>query len=104
MFLTMCVSWFHPVLAQTSFLAQATSRMFDQMGLGAAILLTVVGTILHWRLPELRMSAEESVKDSKMTEEQARRQIRFYTRCATVATFVGVAVLLVVMFDLSRGG
>lgn len=82
--------------------AQAAPRMFDEMGVGAAILLTLLGTMLHWRLPGVRMSAEEHIKDNKMTEDQARRQLRFYKRCAMIATFLGVVVLIAVMFDLAQ--
>jgi len=88
--------WHPPVVAQT------TLRVFDEMGVGAAILLTMVGMALHWRLPTVRMSAEEHVKDGKLTEQQARRRIRFYARCAPLATILGVGVLIAVMFDLSR--
>jgi hypothetical protein len=82
--------------------AQTPPRVFDEMGVGAAILLTVLGMTLHWRLPGVRMSAEENVKDSKMTEEQAHRRLRFYTRCASIATLFGVGVLIAVMFDLAQ--
>lgn len=89
--------YFHAPVA-----AQATFRVFDEMGVGAAILLTMVGVALHWRLPGLRMSAEEHVKDGKMTEGEARRRVRFYSRCAPIVTLIGVSVLIAVMFDLSQ--
>jgi hypothetical protein len=82
-------------------LAQTTGKIFDQVGIGAAILLTVTGMILHWHLPRHRMSMEERMKDGKMTEEESRRQIRFYALCAPIATVAGVLVLIAVLFDMS---
>ena len=83
-------------------LAQATPRYFDELGIGAAILLTMTGMALHWHLPRHRMSMEERMKDGKMSEEEARRQIRFYAWCAPIATVVGVVVLVAVLLDLTR--
>ena len=81
--------------------AQVTPRNFDEIGIGAAILLTLTGMILHWHLPRHRMSMEERMKDGKMTDEEARRQIRFYSWCAPIATVSGVVVLLAVLFDMT---
>lgn len=82
-------------------LAQAAPRYFDEIGIGAAILLTLVGMILHWHLPRHRMSTEERMKDGKITEEEARRQLRFYSWCAPIATVLGIVVLVAVLFDLT---
>ena len=82
-------------------LAQATPRYFDEAGIGAAILLTLTGMMLHWHLPRHRMSMEERMKDGKMTEDEARRQIRFYSWCAPIATVAGVVVLIAVLFDMT---
>jgi hypothetical protein len=81
-------------------LAQAPSKVFEEAGIGAAILLTVAGVVLHWHLPRHRMSMEERMKDGKLTEEEARRQLRFYGWCAPLTTLLGVVVLVVVLFDL----
>ncbi len=81
--------------------AQITPRYFEEAGIGAAILLTVTGMLLHWHLPRHRMSVEEQMKDGKMTEEEARRQIKFYTWCAPIATVAGVIVLLAVLLDIT---
>ena len=86
----------------SALLAQATTRYFDEAGIGAAILLTLTGMALHWHLPRHRMSTEEHMKDGKLTEAEARRQIRFYSWCAPIATVAGVAVLIAVLFDLTR--
>jgi hypothetical protein len=83
-------------------LAQATARFFDEAGIGAAILLTMIGVVLHWHLPQHRTSLEERMKDNKLTDEEARRQLRFYSWCASVATVLGVVVLIAVLFDLTR--
>ncbi len=83
-------------------LAEVPGHVFDGWAIGAAILLTLVGVALNWNLPRRRMSVEEHVKDGDMTEEQARRHLRFYERFAPVVTLVGVAVLIYVLFDLTR--
>lgn len=82
-------------------LAQVAERYFDEAGIIAAILLTVTGMILHWHLPRHRMETEERMKDGKLTEDEARRQIRFYGWCAPIATGAGVLVLLAVLFDMT---
>ncbi len=82
-------------------LAQVTTRYFDEAGIGAAILLTLTGMVLHWHLPRHRMSTEEHMKDGKLTEVEARRQIRFYSWCAPIATVAGVVVLIAVLIDMT---
>ena len=83
-------------------LAQATTSVVDEAGVGAAILLTMIGMVLHWRAPRLRMSLEEHMKDGKVTDKEAQRRIRFFHWCESVATVAGIVVLLAVMFDLTR--
>jgi len=83
-------------------LAQATPRYFDEAGIGAAILLTLTGMVLHWHLPRHRMSMEERMKDGNLSEDEARRQIRFYSWCAPIATISGVVVLIAVLVDMTR--
>ena len=87
-------------LSSQSTLALVPTQIFDEVGVGAAILLTVAGVIMHWHLPRHRMSMEERVKDGNVTEEEARRQLKFYSWCAPAATMLGVAMLVVVLFDL----
>ena len=89
-----------PSSAQT--VALASTKLFDEIGIGAAIVLTIAGMAMHWHLPRHRMSMEERVKDGKLTDEEARRQLRFYGWCAPVATLLGVGVLVVVLFDLTK--
>ena len=100
MHMTMLAPFISSWQAHAPVMAQAAPRVFDELSVGAAILMTLVGMTLHWRLPGLRMAVEESIKDGKMTEEQARRKLRFYARCAPIATLAGVGVLIVVLFDL----
>ena len=45
---------------------------------------------------------EERMKDGKMTEEESRRQIKFYAVCAPLTTILGIVVLIAVLFDLTR--
>jgi len=97
---TVLSTLFNHVPLHVPVIAQTTPRVFDEMGVGAAILLTMVGMALHWRLPGLRMSVEEHVKDGDMTEAQARQRLTFYSRCAPIATLIGVGVLVAVMVDL----
>ena len=83
-------------------LAQATVRNLDEIGVGAAILLMLTGMVLHWHAPRLRMSLEELMKDGKVTDQEAQRQIRFSHWCESIATVAGILVLLAVLFDLTR--
>ncbi len=82
-------------------LAEARPLLLDELGVGAAVLLTMGGVALHMYRSRHRMSVEERVKDSKMTETEARRQIRFYERCAPAVTALGVALLALAILDLA---
>ena len=74
----------------------------QEVGLAIGVLLTIAGTVLHWQLPQKRMSAEERVKDGKLTEEQAIRMIRIYSVSAPVLTVAGAAVLIFVLAGYLR--
>lgn len=82
------------------YLADVAPKVFNEAGIVAAIVLTAIGMILHWYQPQHRMELEEKVKDGKLTDEEARRQILFYNRFAPVATLLGVVVLCIVLVDL----
>ena len=82
--------------------AETSSPLLEKIGVGAAIILTLAGTILHAYLPHLQIAAEEDTKDDKVTSEKARQQIRFYSRCASFMTLIGVLVLVFVLIDLVR--
>ena len=96
------VALFHPLVLRTTMLAQASGRLVDEVGVGAAILLTTLGMVMHWHLPRHRMSMEERVKDGDVTADEARLRIRFYARCAPLATLLGVTVLVYVLFHLTE--
>lgn len=82
-------------------LAEAKPLLLDEIGVVVAVLLTLVGVALHLYRPRHRMSVEERVKDAKMTEDEARRQIRFYDRCAPAVSALGVALLALAILDLA---
>lgn len=69
----------------------------EEIGLAVAVGLTLLGVGLHWCLPQQRMTLEERMKDGKVTEDEVRRRLRFYTFCARFTTLVGVALLLCVV-------
>ncbi|MSU51050.1 MAG: hypothetical protein EXS37_18500 [Opitutus sp.] len=88
-----------PVLAGV-FEIMAVSNSFSEFGVASAILLAVIGMVLHWRMPQHRMSMEERMKDGDISEDEARRRIRFYAWGAPVATILGIGMLVLVLFDL----
>lgn len=84
----------------TRFLAQASTPLLDELSLLGAVLLTIAGIVLHLYRPGHRMSVEERVKDSRMTEDEARRQIEFLRLWAPLVTLLGVALLALAVYDL----
>jgi hypothetical protein len=82
-------------------LAAAHSPLLDEIGIAVAIMLTMVGVALHLYRPRHQMSVEERVKDAKMTEDEARRQMRFYAWCAPAVTSVGIVLLTLAIYDLA---
>ena len=70
------------------------------MGVSAAIVLTLLGTVLNHYLPRLQMSAEERAKDRRISNAEAHRRILFCRRCGVTVTFLGILALVVVLFDL----
>jgi len=72
------------------------------MGVAAAIVLTLLGTVLNHYLPRLQMSAEERAKDRKITNAEAHRRILFCRWCGVTVTLLGVLALVLVLFDLMR--
>ena len=79
----------------------AQSQLLDEMGVGVAILLTLAGIALHLYRPKHLMSVEEQVKDSRITEDEARRQMKFLRLWAPLFTLVGVALLSLAIYDLA---
>lgn len=88
------------LVESTVFLADGIWHLIDELGLGAAVVLTLIGTAMFWHAPRQRMSLEEHVKDGDLTEDEARRRIRFYAWCAPFATMIGVVLLIVALYDL----
>jgi|GEM_PF-2670434 len=82
--------------------AQVTTLKFDEISLVLAILLTMTGLALQLYLPRHEMTVEERVKDSKLTETEARRQVRFYRRMAPTVTLIGVGLLGLALYDMAR--
>lgn len=76
------------------------TKSFSEAGLAVALVLTFAGVALQWHQNNHRMSLEERVKDGKVSEDEARRQILFYSRFAPIATVLGIALLGLVLFDL----
>ncbi len=83
-------------------LAAVGMEIVNELGLGVAVVLTVVGMGMHWHLPRHRMSLEERAKDGKLTESAAHRRVRLYSICATITTVAGMAVLVLVLLDFSN--
>ncbi len=97
----------HLILAQASsanlqWLAAFALPIREELGLGLAAVLTFIGVGLHWQLPRQRMSAEENMKDGRLTEEQAQRRIRILSICAPAATIGGILLLLSVLVAYAR--
>lgn len=80
--------------------AQLAASLLDEASVALAILLTLLGVMLHFYQPRHQMSVEERVKDNKMTEDEARRQIRFYKICAPCVTMLGVVFLAFAFYDM----
>jgi hypothetical protein len=81
-------------------LAHVHSPLLDEVGIAVAVMLTLVGLGLHLYRQRHQISVEERVKDAKMTEDQARRQMRFFSFCAPAATSLGMALLALAIIDL----
>ncbi|MCX6953284.1 MAG: hypothetical protein NTV51_14115 [Verrucomicrobia bacterium] len=77
-------------------------KLFDELGVAGAILLTMAGLGLHVYRANHRMTVEERVKDSRMTEAEARRQMKFYALCAPVVSLLGVGLLALALYDMAQ--
>ncbi|MBI5768606.1 MAG: hypothetical protein HZA93_12480 [Verrucomicrobia bacterium] len=80
----------------------AVAKLVNELGLGIAVVLTIIGIAMHWHLPNHRMSMEERAKDGKMTEDEAGRRVKLFGRCALVTTLTGMTVLAVVLLEFSK--
>ena len=65
----------------------------DEIVLGLAALVTLLGILLCWLASEHRMSIEEDAKDGKLTEEEARRRINQLVWSGPAIVIAGVAMI-----------
>ena len=85
-----------------AFIAEISSRRFLELVGLVAISMMLAGGWIRWHLSWLRSDAEEDVKDSKITSEQAERRIRRLNFYSPALVFGGVALLAIVMLQLAR--
>ena len=81
-------------------IAEVPSRVLDETGVAAALLLAVAGMMLRVYAPRHQMATEEHVKNGKLTPEEAQRQVKFLEVAATVVTLLGVAVLVFLLYEM----
>lgn len=72
-----------------------TAAAGSDCGLAVGAVLTVGGLLLHVRLGRQRMSAEEGMKDGRLTEAQATLMIRLCSCAAPTLTLLGAMVLVI---------
>jgi hypothetical protein len=89
-----------PLVALLCLLADSAAPFLDEVGVAVATLLTMGGLVLQLYRPRHQMHVEERVKDSRMTEDEARRQIKFYEICAPIVTVLGVVLLSLAIYDM----
>lgn len=67
------------------------------IGIAAAIML--IGTRLCWNAPHYRMSMEERAKDGKLTEMQARRKIQLMDWGGPASIIIGAVLLALALLN-----
>lgn len=82
--------------------AELPTKVLDETGVAAALLLAVAGMGLRVYAPRHQMATEEHVKNGKLTPDEAQRQVKFLEVAATVVTLLGVAVLVYLLFEMAR--
>lgn len=65
----------------------------DEIVLGLAAVVTLLGVRLCWFASEHRMSIEEDAKDGKLTEEEARRKINQLAWSGPAIVIAGVLMI-----------
>jgi hypothetical protein len=65
----------------------------DEIVLGLAALVTLLGIWLCWLASEHRMSIEEDAKDGNLTDEEARRRINQLSWSGPAIVIAGVAMI-----------
>src|SRR2546430_1308407 len=78
-----------------------SARTLEELGFTIAVLMTALGLGLQWQVPRKRMEMEELVKDGKVTEQEAKRRVRFFSICAPIATVAGVGMLIGVLLEFA---
>jgi ABC-type nickel/cobalt efflux system permease component RcnA len=66
----------------------------QELSLGGATLITLLGVWLCWGAPRYRMSIEELVKDGKLSSDDAHRKIQRSQWIGPAVTIVGVGLLI----------
>jgi len=59
------------------------------------IVLTLGGVWIRWRASDYSMSAEEAMKNRKLTSEQVFQRLILIRRSGLVLTFAGMALLII---------
>ncbi len=67
-----------------------------------AAVLTLSGVWVNWRAHVYRMSAEEAMKDGKLTHDQVDARLKLITNGSRFLTFAGMGLLIVSMFMLAE--
>ncbi len=83
-------------------LGAASAHFLDEAGVLIAILITVVGILLRIYLANHRIAVEEHIKNNKMTDTEARRQIKFYETCSYWVTLLAMGLLILVVIDMAQ--
>lgn len=81
---------FQPLLAAAIAMMSATVQ---ELMLGGATVVILLGMWLCWGAPNYRMSLEEQVKDGKMSGRDADRRIRRSQWMGPCVTVIGVGLL-----------
>lgn len=74
-----------------------SALVWQEIIVGCAVVMTLAGVQLCWTAPRYRMSMEERAKDGALTEDEARRKIRFMAWFGPTVTVVGCVLLSVVI-------
>ena len=68
--------------------------LYSTLCLIVAILLTLSGVWVQWHVGEYSMSAEEAMKNRKLTAEQVVRRLVLIRRGGQILTFTGMGLLV----------
>lgn len=91
------MTWFSSWASVPAVVFAWQPSMVQDLLLGGATLVTLVGMWLCWGAPRYRMSLEERVKDGKISAETARWRINQSQWLGPVVTTLGVCWLTYVV-------